>query len=213
MTHNILNAVIVFSLVFLSSCAESPNSSEHASPQTSSAAEQIMETSSPNRSLPPVVGEKALDFSLPTLDKKTFQLSKQLTKGPVALVILRGWPGYQCPICATQVGKFIARADDFRSVNARVAFVYPGPADHLVEHAEEFFSRQNIPDNFFFLIDPDFKFTVSYGLRWNAPKETAYPSTFIIDQQGAIRFEKVSKTHGDRASADDVLKVLAEMKE
>ena len=48
-----------------------------------------------------------------------------------------------------------------------------------------------------------------YGLRWDAPHETAYPSTFILDKKGIIVFEKVSHSHGDRLSAQDALEHLA----
>jgi peroxiredoxin len=150
---------------------------------------------------------------LTTLDRKPVQLSKQLADGPVVLVVLRGWPGYQCPICTRQVGEFIAQAEQLQAAKARVMLVYPGPADHLMDHAEEFVSGKDIPANFSFVIDPDFKFTVSYGLRWDGPRETAYPSAFVIDPKGVVRFAKVSKTHGDRASAKEVLAVVAGIKE
>jgi peroxiredoxin len=65
---------------------------------------------------------------LTTLDRKPVQLSQRLAEGPVVLVVLRGWPGYQCPICTRQVGEFIARAEQLKAAKARVMLVYPGPA-------------------------------------------------------------------------------------
>lgn len=35
-----------------------------------------------------------------------------------------------------------------------------------------------------------------------------YPSTFIIDGKRAVTFAKISKSHGGRAKAEEVLKVL-----
>ena len=157
------------------------------------------------------VGDKARDFMLTTLEHKQVQLSKLLNHGPVVLVVLRGWPGYQCPICARQVGQFIDRAEDLQATGAHVVLVYPGPAEKLMDHAQEFISGKDIPSNFSFVIDPDLKFTLSYGLRWDKPKETAYPSTFVIGQHAIVRFAKVSKTHGDRASVEAVLEALAEI--
>lgn len=162
---------------------------------------------------PPRVGEKAGDLILSRLDGKPMQLSKQLAHGPVVLVVLRGWPGYQCPICTKQVGQFIDRAEDFKAAGAHVVLVYPGPAEQLMEHAQEFVSGKDIPSNFSFVIDPDLKFTLSYGLRWDAAKETAYPSTFVIDRQAVFRLAKVSKTHGDRARVEEVLASLAGIEE
>ena len=57
-------------------------------------------------------------------------------------------------------------------------------------------------------LDPDYKFTNAYHLRWDAKAETAYPSTFVIDAERKVQFAKVSKSHGDRASADEVLEAL-----
>ena len=44
---------------------------------------------------PPAVGEKARDFSLTDLDGKQVTLTGLTKTGPVVLVVLRGWPGYQ----------------------------------------------------------------------------------------------------------------------
>ena len=58
------------------------------------------------------------------------------------------------------------------------------------------------------MLDPDFEFTVGYRLRWEAKNETAYPATFVVDSSGKITFAKISMSHGERASADEVLKAL-----
>lgn len=157
---------------------------------------------------PPQVGDKAPDATWTALDGQPGKLSQHLTEGPVVLVVLRGWPGYQCPICTRQVGQFLAHAESLQAARARVILVYPGPADRLREHAHEFLGGKNLPPHFSLVIDPDFAFTLRYGLRWDAPGETAYPSTFVIDRQGMVRYAKVSKTHGDRASALEVLQTL-----
>jgi thioredoxin-dependent peroxiredoxin len=160
---------------------------------------------------PPNVGDKAPDFTLSTLDGQNVELSKLTGQGPVVLVVLRGWPGYQCPICTKQVNEFIVDAKDFEAAKARVLLVYPGPADRLDEHAREFITGKNLPPNFTFVTDPGYRFTNAYALRWDAPNETAYPSAFVIDREGVVRFAKVSKSHGGRASAKEVLEVLASL--
>ena len=58
------------------------------------------------------------------------------------------------------------------------------------------------------MLDPGYEFTNLYDLRWNGPKETAYPSTFLIDPQGMIFFRKISKGHGGRTKAAEILEVL-----
>lgn len=156
----------------------------------------------------PRMGYKAPDFTLNDLGGKPVTLSKLLEKSPVVLVVLRGYPGYQCPICMIQVGDFLKHADEFAKAKAHVLFVYPGPAAELDQRATEFLGKKKLPDHFSYVTDPDYKFTNAYGLRWDAPKETAYPATFVIDGQGTIRMVTVSKTHGGRAKAADVLKAV-----
>lgn len=155
---------------------------------------------------PPKVGDKAPAFTLDDLQGSKMTLASQVKKGAVVLIMLRGYPGYQCPICTAQVGSYLSRAKDFGKTP--VILVYPGSAEGLKEHANEFVNGKNLPANFHILLDPDFKFTKRYDLRWDAAGETSYPSTFVIDRKDVVRFAKVSHSHGDRAKVEDVLKAL-----
>lgn len=157
----------------------------------------------------PTVGEAAKDFELPALSGGTVKLSKLTSDGPVVLVVLRGYPGYQCPICSVQFAGFVAKAAEFKKANAQVVFVYPGPSDKLKERANEFLKGRDYPANFQIVLDPDYAFTKSYGIRWQAPAETAYPSTFVIDGKSRVLFANVSKGHGGRTKAEDALKAIA----
>jgi alkyl hydroperoxide reductase subunit AhpC len=74
----------------------------------------------------------------------------------------------------------------------------------------EFLENKDWPASFSFVLDPDYTFTHAYGLRWDAPKETAYPATFVIDRGGRIRFALVSTTHGGRATAARVVAELTQ---
>lgn len=156
----------------------------------------------------PEVGHKAPDFTLNDLAGKPVTLSKLAAGKPVALVVLRGFPGYQCPICTFQVADLMKNADKLADAETNVLLVYPGPAENLGEKAEEFIRGKKLPEHFSYVTDPDYTFTNAYGLRWDAPKETAYPSTFVIGTDGVVRYAKVSKTHGGRAKADQILKSL-----
>lgn len=157
----------------------------------------------------PDVGQKAPGFTLTTPDGKPVTFSTLTAKGPVALVVLRGYPGYQCPFCVRQVHDFLENADKFAALSTQVLFVYPGPPANLDQHAREALARQNpLPPGFHMVIDPDYKFTNQYDLRWDAPNETAYPTTFLVDLHGVIFFRKTSKEHGGRTSAADVLTAL-----
>ncbi len=157
---------------------------------------------------PPAVGETAKDFTLNDLAGKPVKLSAETAKGPVVQLVLRGYPGYQCPLCTRQVGEFLAAAKEFEDKGARLLLVYPGPAENLQTHAKDFFGEKAPPANVVLLTDPDFTFTEAYNLRWKASGETAYPSTFVVGADGAIKFAVVSKTHGGRTKATDVLKAV-----
>jgi thioredoxin-dependent peroxiredoxin len=158
----------------------------------------------------PTVGAKAPDFTLSTPTGKTVTMSAEQGGHPLVLVILRGFPGYQCPYCVKQVHDFADHASDFKAKNTRVLLVYPGPPANLDQHAKEFLEKQaELPSNIVLVTDPDYKVTNLYGLRWNAPHETAYPSTFILDRKGTVVFEKISHSHGDRLSAQDALDQLS----
>ncbi len=158
----------------------------------------------------PAVGAKAPDFTLPTPTGKAITLSTEQSGHDLVLVVLRGFPGYQCPYCVKQVHDFVEHAADFMAKNTRVLLVYPGPPADLDQHAKEFLEKQaNLPTNIVLVTDPDYKVTNLYGLRWDAPHETAYPSTFILDKKGMVIFEKVSHSHGDRVPAQEALDHLS----
>ena len=157
----------------------------------------------------PKVGDFAPNFTLKTLEGRTLELKSLVQERQVVLVVLRGWPGYQCPLCARQVQDYVASAAAFQQRNASVVMVYPGPAQQLVEHAAKFLEEKSWPRNFALVLDPDYVFTNAYGLRWDVKKETAYPSTFIIERGGRVHLAHVSRSHGDRLSA---ARALAELK-
>src|ERR1700752_145263 len=158
----------------------------------------------------PAVGAKAPDFTLSTPTGKAVTLSTERGGHGLVLVILRGFPGYQCPYCVKQVHDFADHAADFKAKNTRVLLVYPGPPADLDQHAKEFLEKQaELPSNVVLVTDPDYKVTNLYGLRWDAPHETAYPSTFILDKNGMVVFEEISHSHGDRVSAQDALDHLS----
>lgn len=157
----------------------------------------------------PAVGNTAPDFSAKTPDGKVVTLTGVEHHGKVALIFLRGFPGYQCPYCTKQVHDFVDHSADFQDAHAEVLLVYPGPPADLDQHAKEFLTKQaNLPANITLVTDPDYTVTNLYGLRWDATHETAYPSTFVLSPDGHVTFAHISKTHGDRTSAADVLAAL-----
>jgi peroxiredoxin len=182
----------------------------HASSQLPPAGKPGGEMPAPiHQGATPSVGQKAPDFTLASLDGTKVRLSEQLIGGPVVLVVLRGFPTYQCPFCTRQFAEYMGKRDEFQASGARVLFVYPGTARGLAAHATALVADRPLPPSYRILTDPDYALTLAYNLRWDAPKETAYPSTFVIDKQGVVAFAHTSREHGDRVPAADVLKALA----
>ena len=96
----------------------------------------------------PKVGDTAKEFELPALGGAAGEKVKLSTlpgKGPVVLVVLRGYPGYQCPLCTRQFAEFLAKADQFKAAGARVVFVYPGPADKVDRQGRRVLPGQGLP--------------------------------------------------------------------
>ena len=153
-------------------------------------------------------GDKIIDFNVRLIDGSEITLNEFYDESPLVLIVLRGWPEYQCPVCSRQVGEFVAEADQFKEYGAKVLMIYPGPSKVLQEKAEEFTEDFAFPDGFYFALDLNYSMVNKYGLRWDAPKETAYPSTFVIDKTGNVLFAKVSSSHGGRADVEEVVGVL-----
>ena len=170
----------------------------------------VLSTGAPAFAKTPAEGAQAPDFTLSTPSGKAVRMSGMHQGHDLVLVLLRGFPGYQCPYCMRQVHDFVEHASGFAAKNTTVLLVYPGPPADLDQHANEFLAKQaELPSNIVLVTDPDYAVTNLYGLRWDAPNETAYPSTFILDKMGTIVFEKISHTHGDRMSAQDPLDRLS----
>ena len=202
LTHHLLFAVATTALVIGGASASAQDQAPNAADTTIEAAPATPAT--------PAVGDIAPEFELTSLNGDQIKLSDTLAQGPVVLVMLRGYPGYQCPICTAQVGAMINKAQQLADKGAQVLLVYPGPADGLKAHAAEFVQGKDIPANFNLLLDPDYTFTNLYNLRWDAKNETSYPSTFVLSEDGEVLFAKVSREHGDRAKIADVLAALPE---
>ena len=171
----------------------------------------------------PDIGAKAPNFTLNSSEGKPVSLASLLAKGDVALVFLRGYPGYQCPYCQKQVHAFVDDNAKFTGRNVQILLVYPGEITttqtskdptaapntaSLSQRGNEFLDKAGtgaLPPNIHFVIDPGFQTVNLYGLRWDMPHETAYPSTFLISRKDVVLYRKISHTHGDRATTEEIL--------
>lgn len=159
----------------------------------------------------PEVGRMAKDFELEVAAGQrsgTVRLSEITGEGPVVIAILRGFPGSQCPACAGQVADLVRHAHYFQARNTEVLLVYPGPASELKAKSKDFLEDTKLPVPFTMLLDPDYQLVSDYGLRWDAPHETAYPTTIVIGKDGKIDFVNISRTHRGRTTATTILDQL-----
>jgi hypothetical protein len=93
------------------------------------------------------------------------------------------------------VHDFVDRNSDFAAKKVRVLFVYPGPPAALDDHAKDFLAKEaDLPANIQLVVDPDYKVTNLYGLRWDAPHETAYlpPSSSTRTERSSSRRSAMS---------------------
>lgn len=158
------------------------------------------------------VGERALDFELPVVGRDEYlSLRDENKDGPVVVVVLRGYPGYQCPLCTQQLSSLRNRAAALAKVARRVIVVYPGEGTLLQRHSEQFIGSRSMPDPLVIVRDQDMKMVTEWGLRWDVPRETAYPATYVIDRNGRVRWLKVSDNHAGRASVEEMLHELRKL--
>jgi peroxiredoxin len=158
------------------------------------------------------VGDRAIDFDLPVVGGEEYlTLRDEFKEGPVVVIVLRGYPGYQCPLCSEQVSSIRNRARALASVAHRVILVYPGQGTRLQRQAKQFMGSRSLPDPLVIVRDQEMKMVTEWGLRWDTPRETAYPAAYIIDRNGRVRWLKVSDNHAGRASVAEIVRELRKL--
>lgn len=157
----------------------------------------------------PGVGQRAPEFTLSTLSGNTLSLGSLMSQGRVVVIFLRGYPGYQCPFSQQQFQNYQQTAAQFAALGAQVVFVYPGTGGKsLADNAAQMVGDQPLPANIHIVLDPDYVFSTKYGLRWDAPSQTVYPSTFLVASNGTVIFAHTGRTSNDLTPPADALAVL-----
>jgi peroxiredoxin len=170
----------------------------------------LLAVSLPSVAATPGVGQRAPDFTLTTLDGTPISLSSYTSHGRVVLILLRGYPGYQCPFSQQQFQSYQQAAAQFAAAGAQVIFIYPGASSKsLADDAAQLLGNQPLPANMHLVLDPDYVFTNQYGLRWNDPNQTVYPSTFLVARSGIIFFAHTGRSSSDLTPPSDALVVLS----
>lgn len=120
-------------------------------------------------------GTKAPDFTLPTLDGKTFTLHDSFKK-PAKVVVLDLWATW-CPPCRAQTPHLIALNNKFKDKGVLMVGV---AIDAERKPVTDYAKKQGV--NYTVVLDPEAKKTgASYKIR-------GIPATYVIDKKGIIRF-------------------------
>ncbi len=183
------------------------------------ATEQLRASGLVERSL--AVGAPAPDFTLPDASGTEVTLSTLLGEGPVVLSFYRGgW----CPYCSTQLRAMQARLPEIEGAGGRLVAVSPQTPDNSLSTAEK------LELAFPVLSDAGNAVARSYGLVFSlaeSPRtvyagwgldlpaangddsfELPLPATFVIGEDGVVRWRFVDADYTKRAEPDDVIAAL-----
>lgn len=158
--------------------------------------------------------EKFLGGTLPwtrfsTADGRIVDMDDFRGKRKVMLVVLRGFAREVCVYCVTQTEAICENVGAFHDQGTEAFVVYPGEKNRLEAFMESFkrvSKRQGEPP-IGVLYDPDMRLVQRLGIE----SELAIPSTFVLDEEGRIRYAYVGAAIEDRPPVEDVLAAIRAM--
>ncbi len=117
----------------------------------------------------------------------------------VVLVILRGYPGRVCIYCTAQTAALYEEdaSRELAKLGARLEVVFPGQKNGLAafKDAVNSLGDLDLPD-YGMLYENDY----IIGPMLNIEGSKVTPSTFILDEEGIVRFAYIAKSPQDRPS-------------
>ena len=129
---------------------------------------------------------------------------------PLVLVVLRGFSGYVCPYCTAQTAAIVKALPEFEGLGARVALVYPGPAETVplfLDSVRQYRQSGDVPLPVMF--DKDLALVKALGISGQVAK----PTTIVVDKAGVIRFAHVGQGFQDRPSIPAMLAAVGRLSE
>jgi peroxiredoxin len=136
-------------------------------------------------------GDAAPDFTLESTAGTDVTLSKTLADGPTVVLVNRGaW----CSFCAEQLQTFSNVSYDlWFNDGVDVLPVVTDPVGDLVE------MRDRFDLDFQLLADPDGEVAERYsGTEQTSHGLTGIAATYVVDDEGVVRYEQVADHPGDR---------------
>ncbi len=166
------------------------------------------------------MGQKAPLFTLLDEKERPVSLAKMLQDGPVVLLWFQGdWR----PYCNLTLHAYDRAWRRFRALGATLLAVSPQLTDAAAETKRR--NRLHFP----ILCDESNRVARAFGLTYRVPKRVAawidervnieryngdrsfelpMPATYVIDQQGVIRYAFVSADYRRRAEPEEVIRAL-----
>lgn len=171
-------------------------------------------------------GAAALDFTLVDGRGKEVSLGRELEKGPVVLSYYRGeW----CPFCVEEVKTLQTIYQDITALGARLIALSPQTQTQTASMVDR------LGLSFDILTDLGNKVAGAYGLVFEADEPIKYvyaefgielqeyngdrtyrlpvPATYIIGQDGVIKWAFLEPDYTKRAEPEDILAQLRKLKE
>ncbi|MFB6221918.1 MAG: peroxiredoxin family protein [Halolamina sp.] len=137
-------------------------------------------------------GSQAPEFELESTNGDTVSLSETLATGPTVVVINRGW---WCSFCAEQLATINRVFEDLK---------FNDGVDVLPVVTSEFGDVAAMQDrfdyNFPLLVDPEGEVAEQYSgtEQTDAGGPTGIAATYVVDQDGEVRYEQVAEDITDR---------------
>lgn len=193
---------LLVGLVVLVGCGESkPTKStrriDYGETDLVGLAAQFQEEIASNRKLDPDA------FPAGFIDSKgnAVDLGKFKGKSNVVLTVVKGLPQYPgglyCPGCLAQMNSYAANVDGFKSRQAEVLVVFPGPSESLGDFLSQAKAtppegKPGVP----LLLDKD----MAACKRLDIVGDWAKPSTYVLDKKGNVVYAYVGAGTTDRPS-------------
>ena len=119
-----------------------------------------------------LIGTKAKDFTLASLEGKAVKYSDLVKEGEKAIVFF--WATW-CPHCREALDEFNSHADQYKLKNIKIIFVDVGEKPEIVK---QYAQKNNT--QFEVLLDTDYQLVLSYGF-------TGVPAFVLIDAKGIVK--------------------------
>jgi peroxiredoxin Q/BCP len=142
------------------------------------------------------VGDAAPDFELPGTGEKTYRLSDYRGRK----VVLAFYPGDFTAVCTKQFCSYRDEGERIDNLGADVLGISAQSVDSHERFAKE--KSLNVP----LLADEDKKVARAYGV---VAGPTVRRAIFVIDEQGTIRYRKVSLVGLTYETVDDLEQAVA----